>query len=78
MLRNASKKTPQTNQQPKQMGGTAKLVERRISAFPFPNALAKTFVALGKLYLPTAKFLQPNCPVQGSRDTTVKCLREMV
>jgi len=56
---------------------TAKLVERRISAFPFPNALDKTLVWLRKLYLPTAKFPQSSCPAQGFQETGVNCLSEV-
>ena len=46
--------------------------------FPFPNALAKTFASLRKLHLPTAKFPQSHCPVQGFQETRVKCMEEMV
>lgn len=70
MLRNNS-----TKKKKKQKGGTAKLIKRRILAFPFLNALAKTLVSLKKLY--TAKFLQSNCPVWGVQETSMRCLREV-
>lgn len=72
MLRNASKKT---NPKPK---GRQPSWWKGESAFPFPNALANTFVSLGKLYLSTAKFPQPNYPVQGFQEMRVKRLRETV